>query len=39
LVDERGILLKRSSDDGSVIEATTGQALLDLWQNKGLPTN
>ncbi len=39
LVDERGILLKRSSDDGSVIEATTGQALLDLWQKKGLPTN
>lgn len=38
LVDERGILLKRSSDDGSVIEATTGQALLDLWQKKGLPT-
>ena len=39
LVDERGILLKRSSDDGSVIEATTGQALLDLWQKTGLPTN
>ncbi|MEY4810654.1 MAG: hypothetical protein RI986_992 [Planctomycetota bacterium] len=37
-VDERGILLKRSSDDGSVIEATTGQALLELWQRKGLPT-
>ena len=37
-VDLHGILRRRSSDDGSVIEATTGEALLALWQRKGLPT-
>jgi hypothetical protein len=37
-VDPRGVLLRRTSDDGSVVEATTGEALLALWKRKGLPT-
>ena len=37
-VDARGILLRRSGDDGSVVEAISGEALLELWRKKGLPT-
>lgn len=37
-VDARGILVRRASDDGSVVELTTGEALLALWRKKGLPT-
>ena len=38
LCDARGILRRRTSDDGSLVEATTGPALLELWRSKGLPT-
>lgn len=37
-VDARGILVRRASDDGSVVEAMSGEALLALWRKKGLPT-
>ena len=37
-VDARGVLVRRTSEDGSEVEATTGEALLALWQRKGLPT-
>jgi len=37
-VDAHGILLRSAGEDGSVVEATTGEALLALWQRKGLPT-
>ena len=37
-LDRRGLLLRRAGDDGSVVEATTGEALLALWKQKGLPT-
>jgi len=36
--DARGILQKRESEDGTVIEAIAPQSLLDLWRRKGLPT-
>jgi hypothetical protein len=38
LCDARGILRRRTGDDGSLVEATTGPALLELWRSKGLPT-
>jgi hypothetical protein len=37
LVDAQGILLRRTADDGAVVERTTAQAMLDLWKRKGLP--
>lgn len=37
LVDAQGILVRRTADDGAVVERTTAQAMLDLWKRKGLP--
>jgi hypothetical protein len=36
-LDSRGDALRRTGDDGSIVEATTGEALLALWKKKGLP--
>ena len=36
-LDSRGDVLRRTGDDGSIVEATTGEALLALWKKKGLP--
>ena len=36
-LDSRGDVVRRTGDDGSIVEATTGEALLALWKKKGLP--
>ena len=36
--DAAGNILRRTTDDGSTVEAIEPQALLDLWKRKGLPT-
>lgn len=36
--DAAGHVLRRTTDDGSTVEAIEPQALLDLWKRKGLPT-
>jgi hypothetical protein len=36
--DAAGTILRRTTDDGSTVEAIEPQALLDLWKRKGLPT-
>lgn len=36
--DASGHVLRRTTDDGSTVEAIEPQSLLDLWKRKGLPT-
>lgn len=36
--DAAGHVRRRTTDDGSTVEAIEPQALLDLWKRKGLPT-
>lgn len=38
LLDPRGALLRRETDDGTVTEAIAPDALLEIWRKKGLPT-
>jgi hypothetical protein len=38
LDDATGILQRRETDDGTVIEAIQPEQLLELWRRKGLPT-
>ncbi|MFO0962417.1 MAG: hypothetical protein U0625_05860 [Phycisphaerales bacterium] len=38
LLDPRGALLRRETDDGTVTEAIAPEALLEIWRKKGLPT-
>lgn len=37
MVDQAGVLLRRTSDDGAVVERTTAADMLALWKRKGLP--
>jgi hypothetical protein len=37
MVDPAGVLLRRATDDGAVVERTTAADMLALWKRKGLP--
>jgi hypothetical protein len=36
--DAAGLLQRRETDDGTVIEAIQPEQLLQMWRRKGLPT-